>query len=181
MKKTAAILFLFVFVFNLYGYRLLIDCLQLQQQTGLLTSLDNDAYAEEDLITIKTPISLPYYSNSETFERVDGTIEIRGTEYQYVKRRIYKDSLELLCLPNVAKQQLQAVKLNFFKQTNEGTTDSKSGTPKAFKNILLEYCNGITAFTFAPFYKTALSKSHLCLFHLPAINPLLQDRPPELG
>ena len=153
----------------------------MQQQTGLLTSLDNEAYAEEDLITIKTPISLPYYSNSETFERVDGTIEIEGTEYQYVKRRIFNDSLELLCLPNLAKQQLQAVKHNFFKQTTDGATDSKNGTSKAFKNILLEYCNGITAFNFAPFHKTVLPQTYLPPFHLPAINPLLQDQPPELG
>lgn len=181
MKKTAAILFLFVFVFNLYGYRLLIDCIQIGQQTNLLTELDNEAYAAEDLISIKTPISLPYYSNSETFERVDGTIKIEGIEYQYVKRRIFNDSLELLCLPNLAKQQLQSVKHNFFKQTNEGTTDDNNGSSKAFKNILLEYCDSIAVYTMLPFYKTTSQKPSLAAFHLPAVNPLLQDRPPQLG
>lgn len=182
MKKTAAIVFLFVFLFNLYGYRLLIDGIQKGKETAQLEQLDNERYAEEDLISFKTPVALPYYTNSETYDRVDGTIEIDGTEYQYVKRRIFNDSLELLCLPNKVKQQLDAAKDDFFKRTTEGTTpDGKMGTTKAFKNILLEYCNNLQPYTLNPLKSNLQHQIVGPDFHLPALNPLLRDQPPELG
>lgn len=180
MKKTAAILFLFVFLFNLYGYRLLIDCLQTEKETTLLAQLDNEAYALEDLVTIKTPVALPYYTNSATYDRIDGTIEIEGEEYRYVKRRIYNDSLELLCIPNKAKQQLQTAADNFFKLTTEGVpAHGKEQTAKGFKNVLLEYCNALADYNFQPFYIPVRSLPGLTGLYLPATNTLLQDKPPE--
>ena len=182
MKKTAAIFFLLIFLFNLYGYRLLIDCIQTKKEAVLLTQLDNEIYTETDLLLIKTPIALPYYTNSATYDRVNGTIEIDGTEYKYVKRRIFNDSLELLCLPNTAKQHLQTVAVNFFKLTNEGLPASgKSGPVKMLKNVLPEFCNALPDYHFsiqavAPPHFTGTSS----LF-LPARHYLQQHKPPELA
>jgi hypothetical protein len=82
--------------------------------------LDNNRYDETQLISIKIPVtSLPYYNNSKSFERTDGQIEISGIEYNYVKRRIYNDSLELLCIPNRMAMQLRSAKDDFFKLIND--------------------------------------------------------------
>ena len=90
-------------LFNLVGYQLVIDFLQ-HRQTAILTArLDKEAYAEADLISIKTPIALPYYTNSAEYERIDGTIEMDGVAYHYVKRRVYNDSL--LCSVGPAAPQ----------------------------------------------------------------------------
>lgn len=182
MKKTAAILFLFVFLFNLYGYRLLMDCIQSGKEAALITQLDNDSFAEEELITIKTPIALPYYNNTPEYDRVDGTINIDGTEYKYVKRRIFNDSLELLCIPNTAKKEMETARLNFFKLTNEGTPAEGKGAPlKGFKNVLLEYCDTLPLYQFA--LPPALSKIHPLAFQERYSQNyyLQQDHPPERG
>jgi hypothetical protein len=101
--------------------------------------LDDNRYDESQLITVKVPItSLPYYNNSRSFERTDGQIEIAGVEYNYVKRRIYKDSLELLCIPNKAAMQLRSAKDDFFKLVNDlqcnqsKKTNSHSDNYKSF-------------------------------------------------
>ncbi len=180
MKKTAAILFLFVFLFNLYGYRLLIDCIQTSKEAALITQLDNDAYTEEELISIKTPIALPYYTNTVAYDRVDGTIEIDGTEYKYVKRRIFNDSLELLCIPNTAKKEMETARQNFFKLTNEGTpADSKNGASKGIKNILLEYCDAVPQYALALINFTSTPSSSTAKSMLPQNVYLQQDHPPE--
>jgi len=69
--------------------------------------LDKNHYAVKDLILLKVPLALPYVDGSVNFEKTDGTIVIKGIIYQYVKKRIYKDTLEVLCLPNYARTAIQ--------------------------------------------------------------------------
>src|SRR5580698_3798791 len=90
-----------ILLFNWFGYRVLNDLMQDRSNLQLQSQLDLRHYDESQLITIKLPAAhLSYFNNSAVFERVDGQIEINGIPYQYVKRRIYNDSLELLCIPN---------------------------------------------------------------------------------
>jgi len=105
--------------------------MQSQTDACLEEKVDNNRYDEQDLISIKTKLDLPYYTSSPQFERAYGSITINGTSYQYVKRRVYKDTLELLCIPNQAKTKMQSLK-------NEITTafaDGQATTPKKHTTI----------------------------------------------
>jgi len=109
-----------VLFFNWYGYQLVSGYLQDRADRRLEASLDQAGYDESQLISIKVPLtSLSYYNSSTTFERVDGQIEVNGVLYKYVKRRIYKDSLEMLCIPNSSAMGLAAAKNAFFQQVND--------------------------------------------------------------
>jgi hypothetical protein len=180
LKRVAAILFLFVLLFNLYGYQLVIAYLQQQNDLHLTAQLDKDAYADEDLITIKTPLALPYYSNSPDYERVDGAIQIDGIEYKYVKRRIFNDSLELRCLPNTVKQKLQNAKSDFFELSND--LQRPEGNKKAsniIKSVLPEYCETLT-FYIPHLFNNA--KQRYVTSGTPFLSSLLtlvQEQPPE--
>ena len=143
MRKIATILLLSIFTFNIIGYQLLYNFFSQQSDTALELALDQDQYNENDLISIKQPTNLPYYSNSKTFSRIDGEVEIDGTTYKYVKCRIYNDSLEMLCIPHVAKMKIQQSKQDYAKvaydfQQNE--KEKKDGaTTKSFQKQLSEY------------------------------------------
>lgn len=148
MKRFTAISFLAVLLFNLCGYQWVIDYLQRRHDVTLTAQLDKEEYRNEDLISIKTPLSLPYYNATADFERVDGSIQIEGVEYRYVKRRIINDSLELLCLPNTEKQKLQTAKSDFFKMSNDlQRTDGNKKSSNIIKTVLPEYCNALTFYT----------------------------------
>ena len=120
VKRLTSIFFLFILVFNFWGYRLMIDCLRQQQDARLTSQVDQEQYNDADLISIKTTLNLPYYSSSPDFERAYGSVNINGVDYEYVKRRVYHDTLELLCLPNEAKTQLQSVSNQFLKFSLDG-------------------------------------------------------------
>lgn len=90
MKKTAAILLMGIFLFNWIGYRLLTSFMEDQANNNLLVTLDNNNYRDSDLISIKLPASLPSYTNSKHYTRVDGEVELNGIHYNFVKYRIYK-------------------------------------------------------------------------------------------
>jgi len=105
--------------------------MQAESDACLEEKVDNNGYDQQDLISIKTKLDLPYYTSSPQFERAYGSITINGTSYQYVKRRVYKDTLELLCLPNQAKTKMQSIK-------NELTTafaEGQATTPKKHTTI----------------------------------------------
>ena len=131
LKRLAAILFFVVVLFNFYGYRLVISYMQANSDAALEKQVDKNDYNQAQLITIKTKLDLPYYSSSAEFERAYGTITINGESYQYVSRRIYKDTLELLCLPNEAKTKMQSLKNEFTKELADG----QSTTPKKHTTI----------------------------------------------
>jgi hypothetical protein len=128
MKKLASILLLTFFLFNLVGYRFVADFLSDKYENDLQAKLDADDYSESDLISIKVPLSVPYGPNSPVFEKVDGSIEIEGTSYQYVKRRFYKDSLEVLCIPNKAKTNVRNARDAFAQLSNDFINSSSQKT-----------------------------------------------------
>ena len=142
MKRLASILLLFILLFNFIGYRFVTSYLEERADNRLEARLDQNEYDDAQLISIKTPIThLAYYNNSNQFERVDGKVEINGIQYKYVKRRFFKDSAEMLCIPNPTAMRLQSAKDEFFKLVNdlEHTGQGKKNTPHSpTKNFSLD-------------------------------------------
>ena len=140
MKKIAAILLMGILFFNWYGYKLLSFYLEDKADRQLEARLDEDRYDESQLISIKVPSShLSYYNSNAQFERVDGQIEVGGVQYKYVKRRLFNDSLELLCIPNNAAMKLQTARNQFFELVNDiqqhNTQSKKSDSHSIAKNF----------------------------------------------
>lgn len=96
---------------------------------------DADYYAGQQLDTIKVPLTnLPYYTNSETYQRQDGEFEIGGVIYNYVKKRIYNDSLEMVCITNKDATRLRTARNDFLRLCNDVQNASKNKKPvTAFK------------------------------------------------
>lgn len=144
MKQIASILLLGLLFFNWYGYRIVSDYLQKQSDTKLEARLDNNDYDESQLIELRVPINLPYHNDWKGFERYNGEIEINGIHYKYVKRKIEKGDLVLLCLPNNEKKLLQSARDNFFKlvndlQQNNSGKKSPNSNSFSFKSLFTDY------------------------------------------
>lgn len=140
MKKLAAILLLGIFVFNLFGYKMFVYVLVNQANQQLETVIDQKQYNDAELISVKKPTNLPYYNNTKDFTRAYGEVEMDGVLYQYVKCRIYNDSLEMLCIPHTSKQQLLTSKNNFTQVVFDFKKDANkksSESNKAFSFIKL--------------------------------------------
>jgi hypothetical protein len=134
-----------ILFFNWYGYQLLTNYWQQQAEKHLQARLDRNEYSESQLLSVKIPTTSISYSNSyaataSNFERIDGQVDIHGVRYQYVKRRIVGDSLELLCIPNETATKLSQVKNDFFRQVNDLQQHNQSKkTPSSVKNISKDY------------------------------------------
>lgn len=130
LRKLAAISLLLILLFNVAGYQVVIFTMQSNNAIALEKKLDQKEYADSELISIKTKLNLPYYQSSPSFERAYGSININGKDYAFVKRRVFNDTLELLCLPDKHKTELNTVKNEIAKSTADHQTspDKKSST-----------------------------------------------------
>lgn len=152
LRRIAAIFFLSILCFNFLGYRYFFDFLEQRHDSRFEAQLDEDDYDESSLISIRTAFSNPYYNhtNSGEFERWKGEIEIDGVHYKYVKRRIFNDSIELLCIPNTTAHELKKAEQDFYRMTNDLQTNSgkkQDGQLPVFKNLLSEYCEAVPDWT----------------------------------
>lgn len=102
-----------IMLFNGFGYRIVSNYFDQKASDHLVTLIEENDYNESELVSIKTPINLPYYSNNPKFERLDGEMEIDGIVYQYVERRVYNDSLEIRILPNKDRMHIKNAKDSF--------------------------------------------------------------------
>ncbi len=140
LKKITAIFFLLLFAFNWFGYRLAYDYVQQKNNQKLEVLLDNDSYSEEHFVELKIPVQHLAYQNSQAaYERYNGEVELNGTLYKYVKRKLAGDTLYLVCIINSKKMRLETAKNDFFKISNDlpQSNNSKSSdhTLSVFKNF----------------------------------------------
>lgn len=171
-------------IFNWCGYQLLTSFIEQKADTRLEARLDKKKYDESELISIKVAVvSLPYYTATGIFERVNGHIEIRGILYKYVERRLFNDSVELMCIPNHAAMELRTAKDDFFKLVNDlpqNVPDKKSNSvPLPSKNFTAEY------FTVTDFFLLNNPGFHATQYGIYLIAPphssfsLNVDQPPD--
>ncbi len=110
--------------------------------------IDANKYKDNELLQVQIPLHMPYVINSD-FERVDGQIEYKGIQYNYVKRKVSNDTLYLLCLPNKAKTELVKAKSNFTKAVNDIPSNKKDAGSLVKKGGLIwEYNNIISLYQF---------------------------------
>jgi hypothetical protein len=172
-----------ILFFNWYGYQLLSSYLQNRCNERLEARLDRHNYDESQLVSVKVPItSLAYYNPSAGFERVDGQIEIDGIQYKYVKRRLFKDSLELLCIPNQASMRLQTARNDFFRQVNDlqqqDNQGKKASVQKNFSTS--DYNIQRDLYVLDLLYPTALPISLEQVPVIPSSYILTAEKPPDL-
>lgn len=109
--------------------------------------LDRHAFNDDELLSIKTSLNLPYYAGSSIFERAYGTISLHGVVYEYVQRRVQNDTLELLCLPNPVRTKLQAMGNELAKSTADVQTSLPLKKSATLKISLPDFCQALTVYT----------------------------------
>jgi hypothetical protein len=141
LKKIASILLLSLLLFNWIGYRLMTSFMQSQVTQALEAKIDRHEYQETDLVEMRVALNLPYQNDQAEFERVSGEIQIEGKHYTYVKRKIEKGVLVVMCIPNQTKTKIENSRDDYFKMVNDlqNGAEKKSEKSSSFKGFFNEY------------------------------------------
>jgi hypothetical protein len=171
-----------ILLFNWLGYQLLYSYLLQQSDKHFEARLDKNEFDENDLLTIKVPLHLPYMTDQPEFQRIDGEINLNGIQYKYVKRRVYHDSLILLCLPDKEKTKLKEAKNNYFRlvtdlqhQNSDKTKDGHTLLKNLITDCILKQLNWTLCIITTSVHLNVLTKQNILSFQM--IDK--QERPPE--
>jgi len=171
---------LVVALFNLGGYGLFMAHVEEHAMEKFEQQLNNSDYSSSQLVTFKLPVnSLPYYTNSQEYQRQSGEIEINGVIYNYVKRRIFNDSLEVVCIANYEVTRLRTARNDFLKLCTDLQNASKSKKAVAgFKFFSPGNCRERKVITHILFYNDCMGIQQPCCL-LPTLYTRVIENPPE--
>ena len=124
MKKSASIFLLLIFLFNTIGYKVFFFYLERQADARIEARIRTIDELDKRLITVKLPINLPYQTDWREFESVDGEMNYHGETYKYVKRKVMRDTIILLCIDHKEKTQLEKRSADYFKKVNDLASES---------------------------------------------------------
>jgi len=111
--------------------------LKIQASHELKARLDAEAYTEQETITIKIPLAVPYQTGSEKFERVNGDFEKDGKFYNLVKQKLENDTLHVVYIRDHKEAGLFEMLTNFVQNNTDTPISKKAG--KLIENFAKDY------------------------------------------
>lgn len=138
MRRLIALILLAVFLFNTVGYYALYQAIRSHSHDTLLKRLDNDQYKNEETVTLKLPLAIPYQTNTD-YQRVDGSFEHLGEYYKLVKQKIENDTLLIVCYRDKVEKKLSNLLTEYVKVTNDIPSSSKSAALKLLNSFSKDY------------------------------------------
>lgn len=180
LKQLFAIILLTLHLFNITGYSFVFQYGMNEADKKIISRIDASNYNNNELLQIKMPLNMPYLTNSN-YERVNGEIEYDGVHYNYVKRKVFNDTLYLMCLPNLEKTQLSLAQTDIIKAVNDTPSGKKDPGSQAKKT-------GFTSeYTVTPVYRfnnslTPENQQNLFILSKPAaVFISLPAQPPDFS
>lgn len=100
--------------------------------------LDLEDYDNEETITLKIPISIPYLTEDKEFVRVDGVFEHQGEVYRLVKQKISPDTVTVICVKDHTASRIHEAMLSYVKTFTDKPI-GQSPTSKILVSLIKEY------------------------------------------
>lgn len=100
MKKLIAITLLVSHLFSTGGYVAFYKYLQYRSNVFFNEQTAQNKYNKNDLVEVKIPINLPNISDWTAYENVSGTVQFEEASYNYVKIKMTRHAIYLMCVPN---------------------------------------------------------------------------------
>jgi hypothetical protein len=110
------------------GYYGVFMGLKYKNDKDMILQLDAENYSESEEITIKVPISIPYATDSKSFERVNGNFKYNGELYRLVKQKLSQDTLYVVCVKDHKNKLIDEAITDFVKTFTDKPVDNHSNS-----------------------------------------------------
>lgn len=128
MRKLVSIVMLFVFLLNVLGYYGIFIGLRLKNVQELVQRLDSNTYSQSETFTFEIPLTVPYYTNSQSeYQRVDGEFEHNGEVYRLVKQKLTQDALYVVCVKDQGSKNINQALADYVKTFSDKPESGKQG------------------------------------------------------
>ncbi len=131
LKKAAAIFFASLVLFNALGFYGVLMGIQYTSSRDLTSRLDTDDYHDDETVTLKFPMALPYHIDKGTYDRVDGNVQYNGEFYRLVKQKLERDTLYIVCIKDQGTKRIADALSDYVKTFTDNPVDSKQTVKQA--------------------------------------------------
>lgn len=99
---------------------------------------DNKVNSQK-LLELKVPVNMPTIQDWTEYEHIEGQIQLNNTYYSYVRLKMTRDTMYLICLPNNTKTNLVKANVIMAKNLSDVPLSKKGATNPLTKKINLVY------------------------------------------
>ena len=96
-------------------------------------------YAVDDLVSVKVPVNMPTVENWKDYIYLSGQIQFKNNSYNYVKIKMTKDTIYLMCIPNYKKTRLINQNIIDARKIADIPVNKKNHVPLSKAPIMGEY------------------------------------------
>lgn len=154
LKRIISIFLVFLLLFNALGFYGLLKGLRYNSTRDLVARLNNNQYSQDETVTLKIPLAIPYQSNSQ-YERVDGEFTHEGNVYRLVKQKFDSDTLFVVCIKDKTSGHIEQALTDYVKTFTDNPAQGKD-TSKLLVSIIkdflatsLKYSSSTTGWSYA--------------------------------
>lgn len=135
------------------------------------------------LIELKVPVNMPTIQDWTEYEHVAGQIQLNDAYYNYVRLKMTKDTMYLICLPNNVKAKLEKANIIMAKNLNDVPLSKKGTTNTSTKKVDFGYDNvyQVLQCDYEPLANTIKTVNYTPASHL--TNPYIESpgKPPNFS
>jgi hypothetical protein len=142
LKKFITIILLAVQLFNIAGPLLLYQYLVYQSEKLFEEQISKNNYEPDDLFEVKIPVKMSTVQDWTDYAYISGRVEFKSTDYNYVKLKMTRDTIYLMCVPNYKTTKLSTNNIIDAKGVPEIPVNKKEHVPfgKTSTPGLFGYC-----------------------------------------
>ena len=101
----------------------------------MVNQLNGDKAATAKLVQLKVPVHMPTQDDWADYANIQGQIEVNNNYYNYVRLKMTKDTIYLVCLPNTVKGDLTKANIIMGKNVNDIPLNKKGSSSSSTKKV----------------------------------------------
>ena len=143
MKKLIATIFLFILLFNIGGPLAFHEYLVYKSDKLFSRQISLNHYNIDDLTEIRIQVNMPGISDWRSYENLHGRVQFENTAYNYVKIKMTRNAIYLVCIPNYATTHLSDQNIINARQIPDIPVPKKDHVPFGKINLASYNCLAI--------------------------------------
>ncbi|HEX8037561.1 MAG TPA: hypothetical protein VF490_00360 [Chryseosolibacter sp.] len=140
MRRFSSLLFLFLILLNTFGSLQFLLIVERHLNRRAVTKIVENENEISGNLLLRVPLTLPYGADDNEYRSASGEIEVDGSLYHFVKQKMFRDTLYIVCLKDVATTEARKA-ISDYSRTFAGTDQEKPHTPKRVaESFLSAFC-----------------------------------------
>jgi len=181
LKKFIATALLMIYLFNIGGQLMLHQYFVFLSDKLFNEQAAKGRYNVADLTEVKIPVNMPQMTDWQGYENITGQIQFGDISYNYVKMRVTRHTLYLMCIPNYAATHLSDQNVISVKQIKRHPLSPKNHVPYGKMLVLNKFDYTFLHFEFTPSFENIPEAIVQPVQLFDYYSPNIPEKPPKFS